>query len=198
MSKKDNQLRDAYKGEGEDPPPLTPQQRQEWNAYVDWLEQKGYKGSPLLDKKDTGLADGLFNQFKKENPSVTLSLDHVKSVQNEMQSLATSAQEFEARRNNPNAANIMQGTSKVDGWPGSKTTSFKFPSMVKEETNNGLLTARTNYGIIDPRLRPTDSTKTMAAMVNPMAAPNGAKLERMADGKYYYQNRDGDWRPYNQ
>ncbi len=61
-------------GGGDDPKPLTPQQRQEWNNYVDWLEKKGYKGSPLLDKKETGLATGLFNQFKKENPNVTLSL----------------------------------------------------------------------------------------------------------------------------
>lgn len=185
----------ALKG-GEDPPPLTPQQRKEWNGYVDWIEKKGYKGSPLLDKKDTGLANSLFNQFKKENPSVTLSLDHVKSVQSEMENLATAARNFEARRNNPNAPNIMQGTSKVDGWPGSKTTSFKFPTMEKEQTNNGVLTSRTNFGLLDPRLKPTDSTTTRGALSS--AAPNGLKVEKMADGKYYYQNRDGDWMPYNQ
>lgn len=184
-------------GGGDDPPPLTPKQRQEWNSYVDWVDKKGYKGSPLLDKKDTGLANNLFNQYKKENPSVTLSIDHVKSVQSEMEKLANSARDFEARRGNPNAANIMQGTSKVDGWPGSKTTSFKFPDMAKEERANGALTSRTNFGLLDPRLKPTDSTTTRTALANTQIA-NGTKLEKMSDGKYYYQNRDGDWVLYNQ
>ncbi len=187
---------------GEDPPaPLTQQQRQEWNDYVSWLEKKGYKGSPLLDKKDTGLATGLFNQFKKERPNISLSLDHVKSVQSEMENLANAVRGFEARRGNPNAKNIMQGTSKVDGWPGSKTTSFKFPGMTKEESNNGVLQTRTNYGVIDPNLKPTDSTKrtsTTTASLSPVAqGMSGVKLEKMSDGKYYYQNRDGDWLPYN-
>lgn len=186
----------ALKG-GEDPPPLTPQQRKEWNSYVDWIEKKGYKGSPLLDKKDTGLAFGLFNQFKKENPSVTISLDHIKSVQREMRNLATSAQEFEARRGNPNAKNIMAGTSKEDGWPGMKTTSFKYPTMEKEETNNGILTSRTNFGLLDPRLKPTDSTTVRGALSNPLTTPNGLKLEKMSDGRYYTQNKDGDWVLYN-
>lgn len=185
-------------GGGEDPPPLTPQQRQEWNNYVDWVEKKGYKGSPLLDKKDTGLANNLFNQYKKENPTVTLSLDHVKSVQNEMQNLASAVQSFEARRNNPNAQNIMAGTSKVDGWPGSKTTSFKFPGMTKEETTNGVLTSKTNFGILDPRLKPTDSvTARASALANAPTTPNGVKLEKMSDGRFYFQNRDGDWILYN-
>jgi len=184
-------------GGGDEPQQLTPQQRKEWNAYVDYLEKKGYKGSPLLDKKDTGLATSLFNQFKKENPSVTLSLDHVKAVQSEMENLATAARNFEARRNNPNAKNIMAGTSPVDGWPGSKTTSFKFPTMEKEETSNGVLTSRTNYGLLDPRLRPSDSTISRASALAAPIAPNGAKLEKMADGRYYYQNKDGDFIPYN-
>jgi len=183
-------------GGGDEPQNLTPQQRKEWNAYVDFLEKKGYKGSPLLDKKDTGLATGLFNQFKKENPSVTLSLDHIKAVQSEMQTLAEAARNFEARRNNPNAANIMAGTSKTDGWPGSKTTSFKFPIMEKEENRNGVLVSKTNFGIIDPKLRPTDSTFS-TALVKPMIASPGLKLEKMSDGKYYYQNKDGDYVPYN-
>ena len=185
-------------GGGDDPPPLTPQQRKEWNAYVDWIEKKGYKGSPLLDKRDTGLASNLFNQFKKENPNVTLSLDHIKSVQTEIENLANAARNFEARRNNPNAANIMQGTSKVDGWPGSKTTSFKFPTMEKEEYNNSKLTARTNYGLLNSQLKPTDSVR-VGGLVSPRtntSLPPG--VERFSDGQLYYKNRDGDYILYNQ
>ena len=184
-------------GGGEDPPKgLTPQQRKDWNNYVSWLEQKGYKGSPLLDKKDTGLATSLFNQFRKENPTATISLDNVKSVQSEMERLAEAARQLEARRGNPNAANIMQGTSKVDGWPGSKTTSFKFPDLEQLVYNNGKLQSHTKYGLLNPQLKPTDSTKaTLSA--NPTTL-TGMKLEKMSDGRYYYQNRDGDYVMYNQ
>ena len=183
-------------GGGDEPKDLTPQQRKEWNAYVDWIDKKGYKGSPLLDKKDTGLASSLFNQFKKENPNTTISLDHVKAVQSEMETLANSARNFEARRGNPNAQNIMQGVSKVDGWPGSRTTSFKFPDMDKTTYNNSVLTSHQNLGILNPQLKPTDSTAARA--LQPTVAPSGSlKLEKMADGKYYYQNRDGDYVQYN-
>jgi hypothetical protein len=184
-------------GGGEDPPKeLTPQQRKEWNAYADFIEKRGYKGSPLLDKKETGLAVNLFNQFKKENPNTTITLDHIPVVQAEMQKLADSARSFEARRGNPNAQNIMQGTSKIDGWAGSKTTSFKFPDMEKTQYSNNVLTSHQNLGILDPRLRPADSTGKTALSKTPTTL-TGVKLEKMADG-YYYQNRDGDYVKYNQ
>lgn len=184
-------------GGGDDPKELTPQQRREWNTYVDYLEKKGYKGSAQLDKKDTGLATSLFNQFKKENPSVSLSLDHVKTVQSEMENLANAARNFEQRRGNPNAASIMAGTSKVDGWPGSKTTSFKFPDMEKTTYNNSVLTSHQNLGILDPKLRPTDSLSQRSLASTPALSPN-VKLEKMADGKYYYEDpKTGDWKLYN-
>jgi len=185
------------KGGGEDPPQsLTPQQRREWNAYIDFLDKKGYKGSPLLDKKETGLATGLFNQFKKENPNTTISLDHVKAVQSEMEALAQNVRGFEARRGNPNADKLMQGTSKIDNWPGRKTTSFKFPDMDKTTYNNSVLTSRQNLGILNPQLKPSDTASARA--LQPTIPSGGLKLEKMADGKLYYQNRDGDWIIYNQ
>jgi hypothetical protein len=186
------------KNGGDDPPPLTPQQRREWNDYVSFLEKKGYKGSPLLDKRDTGLATSLFNQFKKENPSVSLSIDHIKSVQSEMENLANAARNFEARRGNPNAPQIMAGTSKVDGWPGSKTTSFKFPDMEKKEYTNSVLTSQKNLGILNPQLKPTDSLSQRGlSSVTPSLPPN-IKLEKQADGKMYYEDpKTGDWKLYN-
>lgn len=183
-------------GGGEDPPKsLTPQQRREWNQYVDFVAKKGYKGSPLLDKKETGLATSLFNEFKKANPNTSISLDHVAAVQTEMQNLAKAAQAFEARRGNPNATKIMQGTSKIDSWPGSKTTSFKFPDMEETIFNNGAMTSNRNLGILDSRLKPTDSLSKRS--IGTASSTTPVKLEKFADG-YYYQNRDGDYIKYNQ
>ena len=39
-----------YLKKSENPKDLTPQQRRDWNAYVDWLEKKGLKGSKELTK----------------------------------------------------------------------------------------------------------------------------------------------------
>jgi len=159
---------------------LTPQQRQDWNNYVDYVEKKGFKGSPQLDKKDTGLAKKLFDEYVKANPATSINYDTVKSVQYEMQKLKDSAQEFAARRNDPNAKNIMSGVSPVDGWPGSKTTSFKFPAMTDRTFRNDALVSQKNLGLVNSELRPS------ALTVQPV--PLGTKLEKMADGRLYYQD----------
>ena len=182
-------------GGGEDPPALTPQQRMDWNRYTDWLESHKMRASPELDKQDVSMQ--WLNKYIKENPSTTLRPELIKPIQQEIETLAQNVRGFEARRGNPNADKLMQGTSKFDGIPGSKTTSFKFPSMDKEENRNGVLTSKTNFGIIDPRLRPTDSTTTRTSLGNMATAPNGASLEKMADGKFYYKNKDGDYVQYN-
>jgi hypothetical protein len=170
---------------GDDPTKgLTARQRSEWNHYVDWLEAKGMKGSTKLDKRETGLASGLFNQFKKENPDVTLTLDNISLVQTEMQKLQQSARGFAERRGDKNAEGIMEGISQIDNWPGSKTTSFKFPSMSIQEFRNNELVTKRNLGLVDSSLRPEgDTTRTL---------PKGAKLETMADGRQYYEDKEGN------
>src|SRR5438045_4203518 len=86
---------------------LSPAQRMEWNRYVDFVSKKGYKGSPELDKKDTGLAKSLFDEFTKLNPTTPLKYEDVKSVQMEMSQLKNAAQGFAARRGDKNAKNLM-------------------------------------------------------------------------------------------
>lgn len=164
------------------PKDLTPRQRSEWNAYVDWLDTKGYKGSPLLDKKATGLASGLFEQFKKENPDVTLTYENISQVQTEMQKLRENVQAFEKRRGAKDADTLMSGISQVDGWPGSKTTSFKFPSMTIQEFRNNELVTKKNLGIVDYNFKPSESTATKKKL------PKGVKLETMSDGRKYYED----------
>lgn len=170
----------ANTGDGDPMKGLTERQRAEWNSYVDWLDAKGMKGSQKLDKRDTGLASGLFNQFKKENPDVTLTLDNISLVQTEMQKLQQSARSFAERRGDANADNIMEGVSQIDNWPGSKTTSFKFPSMTLQEFRNNELVVKRDLGLVDSSLRPSGDTARRL--------PKGAKVETMADGRQYYED----------
>lgn len=175
----------------EDPSPkdLTPQQRKEWNQYVDWIAAKGMKGSPLLDRGDTGLQ--YFNQFLKENPSVTLRPEHIKAIQQEVEGIAQKTRDLEARRGNPNAQNVMTGTSKFDGIPGSKTTSFKIPEMDVKSYHNNALVGVKNLGLVNSQLQP-------AAQQYGAQLPKGVKPEPLYDsagkltGYGYTDPKSGD------
>ncbi len=172
-------------GGGEDPPPLSPQQLKDWNSYIDWLESKGMKGSVELDKGETSfkwLAD-----YQRENPQTTISKETIKSVQYEMQKLADNVRDFERRRNNPNAENLMQGTSQLDGIPGSKTTSFKFPIMTEKQYYNNSLVSSRNLGLVGGDVNQAQKTNTLGKPI-----PKGAKLEKLQDGIYYEDPNTGD------
>jgi hypothetical protein len=176
-------------GDG-DPDPLTPQKRQEWNQYVDYVEKRGYKGSTELDKRDTGLANKLFEEFRKENPTATISLNDIQSVQYEMQQLKKTVTDFAKRKGVKDADNMMHGISKVDGWPGSKTTQFKFPIMAVDSFHNGQFMGRRDLGLVDSKLNPSQVHEVKPSV------PKGAKLEKMSDGKTYYENEQGEMIPY--
>lgn len=173
------------------PKELTPQQRQEWNAYVDWLDKKGMKGSTELDKGDTGLQ--YFNQFLKENPSISLRPEHIKAVQQEIEGIAQKSRDLLQRQGNPNAQNVMRGTSKFDNIPGSKTTSFKFPEMNLQAYHNNAMVANRNLGLVNSQLQPQVGIfGSRQAQI-----PKGTKLEQFYDsmGKPSgtgYTDKNGD------
>lgn len=175
----------------EDPTPkdLTPQQRREWNQYVDWIAAKGMKGSPLLDRGNTGL--DYFNQFLKENPSVSLRPEHIKAIQQEVEGIAQKSRDLLARQGNPNAKNVMTGTSKFDGIPGSKTTSFKIPEMEVRSFRNNALVGNRNLGLVNSQLQPELSPTGIVI-------PKGVTVETLYDssgnprGKGYKDPKSGD------
>lgn len=79
--------------------PLSVQQRDDWNKYLDYLEDKGLNGSPSLDKgspETKGMKE--FKEYLSKNPNSSLAKfgspeDLVKSVQYEMK-LIRSGSEF--------------------------------------------------------------------------------------------------------
>jgi hypothetical protein len=52
--------------------------KQDWNAYLTWLDKKGMRGKPELDKG--GLGNNLFKQYLKENPSTSLTEKIIPSI----------------------------------------------------------------------------------------------------------------------
>lgn len=125
---------------------LNPDQRAQWNAFVDYLQSKGMKGNPALDNRDTGLSQQVFNSYKAQNPHFTLTYDQVPAVQQDLQNYRDQIiQKWKANPSTiPDAKSedeIMPNLSPADGWLGSKTSSHKYPTATFN--NNGVVQ---NYG----------------------------------------------------
>ncbi|HEY9664876.1 MAG TPA: hypothetical protein V6C65_41075, partial [Allocoleopsis sp.] len=184
---------------------LKPEEMSQWNQYLDFVKSKGYEGSAELNVRNKKMGENLFNEFKKANPNVTIGYDIVPSVQAEMVKLRDQAQSFARRRNDPNADKIMSNISAVDGWFGSQTSQFRFPSMTYQEYNNGQLVRNEDQGLVNGNMQTVGATYNAppaAAPAQPAPGtmnqygkpvPPGATIERMQDGYYYQDPQNGEW-----
>jgi len=126
--------------------PLGNDQRMQWNSFLDYLKQKGMQGNPALDNRDTGLGQKLMEEYRAQNPHFTLTYDQVPAVQSDLQNYRQSLiQKWKA---NPAAApdvksedEIMGGISPVDGWLGSRTSSYRYPVAAFNGQNYGTNTS---------------------------------------------------------
>lgn len=123
--------------------------REDWNAYVSWLDKKGMKGKPELDKG--GLGFKMIEQYRKENPSTTVSKDSIKSIQEEFQkyrewSLAQVKAGKAQLTQGASPENYMKSLSIIDGIPGQRTTSFQFPTSYLTTIDNGVNLGTVNTG----------------------------------------------------
>ncbi len=141
----------ANKEEGEEPtePPIEDNDRISWNQYVDFLESKGLKGHPSLDKD--GLGNRMIEEYKKVNPNTTLSVDKIIPIQKEFQkyrdwSLGQIKEGKAAFGEGVNEDNYMKSLSQVDGLAGQRTTSFKFPTSYLKYLENNKLQKVENQG----------------------------------------------------
>lgn len=130
-------------------PPLTDNQKQDWNQFIDFVDKQGLKGNLILDDKDKGLGMYLMQKYKSLNPKATISYQDVPRVQQTLQDYkATLVDQYKKGLIAPTDSiknpetDIMGGLSPVDGWLGSKTSSYKFP--VAQATNADK--SATNYG----------------------------------------------------
>ena len=58
--------------------PVSDKIKQDWNMYLSWLDKKGMKGKPELDKG--GVGNNLFKQYLKETPETSLSEKVIPSI----------------------------------------------------------------------------------------------------------------------
>lgn len=84
-------------GGGDDPkkkPPAgykqtSPEQRRDWNDFLDYLQGQGIAGSKDLDQPDKNVAKSYIEKYKKENPHSSVSEELIPSIQYEQQAFRT-------------------------------------------------------------------------------------------------------------
>lgn len=128
--------------------PLTDQDKNHWNAFVDYLEKTGYKGNTALDNRDTNMGKNLLERFNAQNKSNNITYNDINRVQQEIQNYRTNLvnQWKTGKMVAPDVkseADIMPGLSAPDGWLGSKTSMHKFP-VATLKTSDGSVK---NYGV---------------------------------------------------
>jgi hypothetical protein len=134
--------------QGAQKPPLTPQEKVQWNGFIDYLDKQGLRGSTALDNRDTGLGAKLMAQYQKVNPAFNLTYDRVGDVQQDLQDYRKQlidkykSGKAQADSGIKSPDEIMSGLSPVDGWLGSKTSSYKYPTA--QATIQG---KKTDYGV---------------------------------------------------
>lgn len=121
--------------------------RSDWNNYTAWLEKKGLKGHPSLDHNDLG--GKMIDQYRKENPTTTVSRETIKPIQAEFSKyrdwVINEAKNKRAIIDVPQEQ-FMKGLSTVDGIPGQRTTSFSFPNAYLTSIFNGQKVSKVNQG----------------------------------------------------
>lgn len=142
----------------------TPQQRTEWNGFLDYLDKQGVAGKPDLDAPGAGLK--YFQQYKKANPDISLTPEHIQNIQYEQYQLRKGDQfgslnkmQLDHLRSGLAPAYLSRPVSDVNGQINSATSKLYYPSGQ-------------SYG--------TDIEHYDAALGQPVAAPGPKVSSRQA------------------
>lgn len=110
---------------------ITRNERLIWNGFIDYLASKNYKGSPELDKPPREKSVQLWKDYCKVN---NLTLDYHQFVSHVQRNIIAYKNYAWSKIKSGKAiytgteADFMPGLSIVDGWAGSRTTTYKFPA----------------------------------------------------------------------
>ncbi len=122
-------------------PPLTPEMKTKWNNFIDFVQSQRNINPAMLDQRNKSVGMGLLQKYNMANPQQALPLDIVPAVQSDLQSYRNNLiTQWKAGKVAPidgvkTEADIMPTISPVDGWPGSKTLSSRFP-VAKSDTKD--------------------------------------------------------------
>jgi hypothetical protein len=130
--------------------------KQDWNAYLDYLEEKGVKGLPALDKDNLG--NKYFKEYLRKNPNTSLNENIIPKIREAYKTLRDSQiadmQAGKATYQGKSGKDVdYSGFMKhiVDNeltenpnYIGQHLTQTKFPGGAIVEKNTGKVLEKTN------------------------------------------------------
>jgi len=123
--------------------PSTPEQRANWNQFLDYLESKGVAGSEDLDVRDKRLGLQYLNEYNKAYPKAQVLEPFVKNAQYENYLIrkegsfpTLTKEEADYAFGNLSPAYKQAPISYIDGWPGSKTSKQRYPGFRSGQSIN--------------------------------------------------------------
>lgn len=174
--------------------PLTPQEMNEWNAFIRFVKQKGLAGSKDLDRRDKNLGAQLFSEFKAANPNTSIGYDIVPRAQQEFLNFQKFHRGFK-QREGVQGEDQFDHLSPDDGWFGSYTSQQELIPMVKQTTDStGRVLSTANMGLMNGLGQPVNAHTFSKSL------PKGGQLERLKDAQgrefYGYPDENGDIKVY--
>lgn len=175
---------------------ISAQDKKYWNGFVDFVKEQGYSGNPDLNSKEKNLSRNLWNEYGKTKGYTKEYDKFIPLIQTEIQNFRQSA------LNDMKAGNAvlkgytkdqlksskfdwdnkwMPNLSEVDGWAGTRTTSFKFPA------GKSLVHTPTEVDTTPPVLENANidvatSGETNSSIINPSKHKDGGSIKNVIVG----------------
>lgn len=120
----------------------TPQQRTEWNGFLDYLDKQGVAGKSDLDKPGAGLQ--YFQQYKKANPDVSITPEHIQNIQYEQQQLRNGGTlgnlgkaQMDYMRQGMSDSYLSKPVPAANGQIDRATSGLYYPTAKSADTDHG-------------------------------------------------------------
>lgn len=140
-------------GGGDAPAKLTPQEKENWNKFIQFVADQKMTGHPDLDRRDKSVGLGLLNHFNQMYPNAKLDPAIIPRVQQELQDYrANLIKQWKGGKIQTDAkdeSEVMPNLSPVDGWPGTRTLSHRFPVATMTNPDKSVTNFGTNIDAYD-------------------------------------------------
>lgn len=142
---------------GDEPKKVDNKMRGDWNQFLSYLDKKGVRGNPALDKG--GIGYQMFDNYVKDNPGTSLSRETLPVIRGEMNNyrnwvLGESKKGIKGKAalgEGVNENNFMRHIvenekSATPDYPGSQMTGTSFASSYLNSFMNNQLIKKENKG----------------------------------------------------
>lgn len=131
---------------GEDGLEITPDQRNNWNDFINYSKQQpGYGGEQMNHNSEQG--QNILSGYNSMYPNKAINPNMVQSFQQDFQNIQNGSNNIFGSAGSRATKRIPGGVSKVDNYIGTKTSAQQYPNVEYEhQDSRGNVLANKKYG----------------------------------------------------